>query len=505
MHIKFIPRGTGSAKAAADYLLQGRDHSGEKRAGVEVLRGDPQLVADVADSLDFVHRYTSGVIAWAPEDAPSDGQIDEVLRAFEQVAFAGLDPDRYAWTAVLHREHGGGCHVHLLVARVDLETGKSLNIAPPGWRHTYDPLRDYFNAKYGWARPDDPARSRPVQPADHRAYLDAAAIRRALKSGGDDIEDLSERELLTRFLVQRIEAGAIRNRSDVVAAIRSELGLEVSRMGKNYLTVIIDPDAPAAKGRLRLKGGIYEESFDTDQFLETRRQAQGQGSRGPGPHRRPDPAAAKRYRKRLEAIVQRRAAFHRGKYGGSEPENPPGADAALDAGADRGPEPLYRYLSRSLGPDAIPGKPDRAAAHRKRRARGGGPGPGAAKPRVEDGQRTGWSTVPDPATGFREWFAMWWQRMRALAAIQQMMETPNDGIGNRIIESLKQAIEGIHRTVATAESTNRSLEQANRRIGTLIGAAGALVEQVESRLNRSSRQVYSRRPENDEGPGFGLK
>ena len=68
-----------------------------------VLRGDPDDVAAVADALEFEHKYTSGVIAWAPEDQPSDQDIDRVLDEFEQTAWAGLAPDRYAWSAVQHR------------------------------------------------------------------------------------------------------------------------------------------------------------------------------------------------------------------------------------------------------------------------------------------------------------------------------------------------------------------------------------------------------------------
>ena len=131
MHVTFIARGTGSARAAADYLLRERDAAGQPRAGVEVLRGDPEHVAAVADSLEFEHKYRSAVIAWSPEDRPTAAQIEAVLDEFEKTAWAGLDADRYAWTAVLHREQGGGVHVHVLTARCDLETGKSLNIAPP--------------------------------------------------------------------------------------------------------------------------------------------------------------------------------------------------------------------------------------------------------------------------------------------------------------------------------------------------------------------------------------
>ena len=52
-----------------------------------------------ADSLQFEHKYTSGVIAWSSEDTPSDEQIRTVLDEFEKTAWAGLGPDRYAWAA----------------------------------------------------------------------------------------------------------------------------------------------------------------------------------------------------------------------------------------------------------------------------------------------------------------------------------------------------------------------------------------------------------------------
>ena len=44
-----------------------------------VLRGNPDLVAAVADTLDFEHKYRSLVITWAPDDRPADAQIGAVL------------------------------------------------------------------------------------------------------------------------------------------------------------------------------------------------------------------------------------------------------------------------------------------------------------------------------------------------------------------------------------------------------------------------------------------
>jgi len=80
--------------------------------------------------LDFKHRYTSGVIAWHKDDAPTDEQIAQVLDDFERVAFAGLEPNQYTYYAVLHEESNGAKHVHVIAPRVELSTGKSMNIAP---------------------------------------------------------------------------------------------------------------------------------------------------------------------------------------------------------------------------------------------------------------------------------------------------------------------------------------------------------------------------------------
>ena len=142
------------------------------------------MVAAVADSLDFERKYRSVVIAWAPDDRPTDEQIEAVLDEFEKTAWAGLEPDRYAWTAVLHRERGGGVHAHILAAQCDLQTGRSLNIAPPGWQKTFDPLRDAFNHEHGWSRPDDPARARAQRPGHCGLHRGVEAAGRTRTRGG---------------------------------------------------------------------------------------------------------------------------------------------------------------------------------------------------------------------------------------------------------------------------------------------------------------------------------
>lgn len=113
--------------------------------------------------------YTSGVIAWSTQDQPTEAQI-------ERTAWAGLEPDRYAWSAVLYRHADRSCQVHVLAARCDLEKGKSLNIAPPGGQKAFDPLRDALNHEHGWDRPDDPERARLHRPGPYRGYVDKASM-----------------------------------------------------------------------------------------------------------------------------------------------------------------------------------------------------------------------------------------------------------------------------------------------------------------------------------------
>ena len=317
MHLKFLPRGTGSAAVAAAYLLAPKDASGKVRAAVEVLRGDPMLVAAVADGLPFKHRYTSGVGAWSPEDAPTQPEIERFVDEFEETAWAGLDPDRYAWAVVLHRDDDGGVHVHLFAARCDLATGLSLNIAPPGWERTYDPLRDTFNYEHGWSRPDDPARARPSRPAPHLAYQ-ARAVRRS----GDEVEP-GVREQIGMHLLELVAAGRVQDRAGVVAAL-DERGYDVPRQGEHYVTA----RDPATGERWRLRGALYERDFDRERFLREAPEPSGEGERTAGGD---DPAAAAW--EAVEKARRRRADYHRAYYG---PGSRPGRAGIQAAGSAAG-------------------------------------------------------------------------------------------------------------------------------------------------------------------------
>lgn len=260
MYFKFLAHGQGDPKKAASYVIDAVDHLNRPRAGMQVLRGDPQVFAALADSIKNEWLYTSGVIAWSKADNPTDCEINEVLDAFEKHAFAGLEPHQYHFSAVLHVEDDGSKHVHFLVPRIELETGKALNIAPPGHEKYFDPLRDYFNYAKGWSRPDDPLLKRDTQVPDHIHLQDAAALKASLL--GEKVNDI--RENIGLYIEQRITFGIIKNRQGVLEAL-SEFG-NITRVSDKFISLKPDDSSRA----IRLKGAFYESDFEVESYLEAR-------------------------------------------------------------------------------------------------------------------------------------------------------------------------------------------------------------------------------------------
>lgn len=309
MLIKWLKFGRGDPRKAEGYVLAATDANGVVRASVEVLRGNVEQFAHVASSLKTVHRYSSGVISWAPDDKPTPEEIQQTIDDFEKAAFAGLDPSRYCWAVVQHVEDDGSVHLHILVARVDLKTGKALNVAPPGWRHTFDHLRDALNYQHGWARPDDPARARILQPG-HRALVDAAALRAGFKTPSDFKQEI------TNWLVERITAGTISDRDGIVASL-SEWG-EINRIGKDYVSLRI----PELEKPLRFKGAIYGQDFAVTEEPSRADVAPG-GEAQPGRSRADgvDLERAAEARAKLADAIARRARFNLENFGPNEPES----------------------------------------------------------------------------------------------------------------------------------------------------------------------------------------
>lgn len=133
----------------------------------EVLRGDPKRTEALIDTCPHDWSYRAGVIAFTAEDAPSEAEQQEVMDRFEELAFAGLDPDRYDMLWVRH-SHERRVELHFCTPQMELESGKSLNIAPPGYERAFDSLRDLMNKTHGWADPMDVTHAQEVRRVPER-------------------------------------------------------------------------------------------------------------------------------------------------------------------------------------------------------------------------------------------------------------------------------------------------------------------------------------------------
>ena len=268
MIIKFLPVGTGDPKLAVSYLIGELDHNGDRRADVEILAGDPFTFSALAESVSFKYCYTSVVIAWSPKDLVTDEHISEVVSEFQQHIGAGLDPDQYHMTLVMHSEEDGSRHLHILIPRLELRTGKSFNVAPPGHRHYFDPLRDYFNYKYSWSRPDDVKGLDSNELNQHVHLHSVKDIKANLDGKTDQKWTKAERvELVDQFIHQQITLRKINNRHELVECLK-QLG-NITRLSANYISLKHEIATD------RLKGKFYGADFSfLDYQLKQRRALQ---------------------------------------------------------------------------------------------------------------------------------------------------------------------------------------------------------------------------------------
>jgi len=337
MIVGFSKYGTGGGKGPTEYVTD-KKREGREECEPVTVRGDAEQTRNLIDSLDFKWKYTSGVLSFAPDEIITPEMESEIIDRFESLAFAGLDHDQYNILWVRHT-HAGHHELHFITPRVELETGKSLNIKPPGdlAREHFDDFRSEVNAKYGLADPTDPDRERNISVPNHVLKKAAEALR-----NGEKAPD-NMWELIDKALTQRALEGLIRSREDVLSSIK-ELGLKTTRQGKNYITV----SDPNSTDRWRLKGGLYAKDFE---FRATIKKENISGKRD---YSKPDKATAKRYEERVERHISARAKYHESRY--HKAKKSPKLDIHntqdILAISDRS-DSLNRYLFRELEHDVI--------------------------------------------------------------------------------------------------------------------------------------------------------
>jgi hypothetical protein len=268
MMIKFLNFGVGLGVQAADYMLARYDANGDERKEVRVLRGSPLLVGSIVDSLKFVWRYTSGVISWHLDDNPSDRDMQNVLNDMEALSFAGLEKSQYIYSAVLHVSQDDSKHIHWFTPRVDLESGKHFNSAPPFHLSTFDSICDKHNYGRGWARPGDMLRSRLFHPGPlwverarkSRMISRADAASRELSGIGDFssalMAEADSRQVLEELVLSLIFITKVKDYDDLVMAL--DEWVDITQASDKRLSVKIR----GSNQSIKLSGEVFRKTVD---------------------------------------------------------------------------------------------------------------------------------------------------------------------------------------------------------------------------------------------------
>jgi hypothetical protein len=353
MLVKFFARGVGSGSGPVEYITRlDSPNTGQLREPApEIIRGNPEITEQLIDGLDFKYKYNSGVLSFAVEDAPTEKEQQAIIDSFESYAFAGINPDSYNTLWVRHTHTGSDrVELHFVTPKVELDTGKSLNIAPPGWHGYFKPWQTYWNIKEDWARPDDLSRKRIYEPG-YIALIDAEKQRAGLAVAPDP------KKQLTEYITKRIEAGLVINRDDIIKSF-AEIGLEIPRQGENYITVL----NPEDNQRYRLKGGIYEADWGLGRQPEKEDRSREQTPRGDGRTRTPGTETTTESTKerdlnqlqtRIIELAISRASYHLERYGGQQPTLQKILEPTMDVDVSHSYESLSGYLGRKLGSDLL--------------------------------------------------------------------------------------------------------------------------------------------------------
>jgi len=290
MMVRVFRAGRSYGQSPVNYLLSDTDHTGTKRTvKPEVLEGSPATTIAVINSVQRQHKYVSGVIAFRQEENPTRDQMHEVIRAFKKTVAPGIKDDAFNSLWVLHQEKGN-TELHFLLAMTHLPTGRRWNPHPPGEKNLglYRQFVSVMNETMGYAQVVPNPLHALMGDFEHKAPRGKEKQRKTL--------------LLMKEIGRAIQSGKVNNRDALCGFLDEELGVTVTRQGRDYLSVRL----PGTERAIRLKGAVFQ--HDTDY-----RTMRGASSAKPRPVMLTG-LEFQQAKQTLNALVQERQAFNDKAY-----------------------------------------------------------------------------------------------------------------------------------------------------------------------------------------------
>lgn len=261
MIVRFFKSGTSSGESPIHYLLRMRDHEGNLRTEVpEVLAGSPHLTIELINGITRKHKYSSGCLAFRPEETPSRAELFKIIDRFKEVVAPGLSTDQFNSLFVIHQEPPdpktgvSGFHVHFVLpmtllggvnAKGKPMAGKRWNPHPPG-QMTIEMLSLFTqltNQQHGWSQ----VAEKPLGVGMDAFWRKADATNQKAKI-----------DILALELRKAVKAGRVANRAELITYMDETLGLAITRTTDTTVSVKF----PGSRKAVKLRGMLFEEQTD---------------------------------------------------------------------------------------------------------------------------------------------------------------------------------------------------------------------------------------------------
>lgn len=277
-------------KGVVEYLLNQREQEGT----AITLRGNSEITKSLIKSIDRKHKYLSGGLMFAEEEHINEKQKNEIMDAFEEVLFTGVNLNQYNILWVEHNDKGR-LELNFVVPRIELNTGNDLDL----YSHKRDlPIFDMWkngiNKKHQLIDPNDPIRARTI------------SERTKISRGKGTI--VANRKNLDETLHNLVSDGQIKNRKQMLELLEHS-GYQITRKNAESISVKHDD---IGKKALRLKGGIYSEDFAGTGSIE--RIIQNREQRAREHHTRATQSETGTHRAIYQKYLQTRTERHKKRY-----------------------------------------------------------------------------------------------------------------------------------------------------------------------------------------------
>ncbi len=276
----FKNKGKGSAKASIDYLL-GKERNRELAT---ILKGNPELSLELAQSLTFANKYTVGCLSFEENDLPHQFKL-ELMEKFENMVFAGLHNEQFNISWIEHRDKGR-LELNFFIPNVELISSKRYQpYFHKSDKNLFDSWIQLQNAHYKLSDPHDPRKKQLCK-----------------FEFSSDMKQSQIKENLTNLIANGIAEQQISSREDIIKLLEQS-DFKIERTTEKSISI----SHSALKKNIRLSGAIYEHRKFDGKFAEEfkRETALYQSRTG---------ERVKQAQEIFEQLLQRRVKFNQKKY-----------------------------------------------------------------------------------------------------------------------------------------------------------------------------------------------